>query len=59
MGTTDGSSGGTAHKYDLKPTSATDETVDTTFDNWTLLATEAVHDDAGNAVGTGTTLCKE
>ena len=57
---TDGTSPGTAHMYDLKPTSATDETVDTTTDNWRLLSTEAVHDDAGSAPSTtGTNLCKE
>ena len=57
---TAGDSPGTAHMYDLKPTSATDETVDTTTNNWTLLSTEAIHDDAGSAPSTtGTNLCKE
>merc|ERR1719464_1041170 len=57
---TDGTSPGTVHNYDLKPTSATDETVDTTTDNWTVLASEARHDDAGTAPSsTGTNLCKE
>lgn len=57
---TDGTNPGTAHMYDLKPTSATDETVDTTTDNWTYSSTEAVHDDAGGAPSTtGTNLCKE
>lgn len=44
----------------MKPTSATDETLDTTTDNWSLLGTEAKHsDDGAGTIGTGTNLCKE
>ena len=60
MRSTDGTSPGTAHMYDLKPSSATDETVDTVTDNWTTLATEAKHLDGSDPVdGTKSNLCKE
>ena len=66
VGTTDGTAPGTNHMYDLKPTSATDETPDTTTNNWTVDPSEAKHDDTANGnpgtgtvSTTGTNLCKE
>jgi hypothetical protein len=59
MASTDGS-GSTAHVYDLTPSSFTDETTDSTVDNWVQLSSEAVHNDgAPGSLGTGTNLCKE
>ena len=60
-GTVDGQPAGTTHNYDMQPSDATGTsiTADTT-DNWRLLSTEAIHDDAGTAVSsTGTNLCVE
>ena len=59
-GTVDGQPAGAAHNYDMQPTDAvTVGTADTT-NNWRILSTEAVHDDAGTAASTtGTNLCVE
>lgn len=60
LGSVDGQALGTAHNYDMQPSDATTLGTADTTDNWRLLSTEAIHDDANTQVSsTGTDLCVE
>jgi len=60
LGTVDGLAAGAAHNYDTQPTDATTIGAADATQNWRILTTEAVHEDATTSVSTtGTNLCVE